>query len=101
MEHLILTLVVATIAVGLLVSIFYTPLLTLEMIVDWFNEQLSLVSNDEDMIAFTVRNSKVNLIQGILDRSKEKLLATREIKANKISPEVAGPHVNHEVVIYT
>lgn len=103
MEALIIILVGAALATGALVLI-YIVLLTLAIIVDWFNEQLALVDNDEDMIAFTVsqamKDGKANVIQGVLDRSIGKLEAVRKIETGNVSNEIKSAHKGHEVVIY-
>ena len=87
--------------------IFHIVLLTLALVIEWFDNYRYIVLSDPDNIAFTVKESlesgNYKVVQGIFNKrtSKVKEKEVKVMEAEDLDEDFKKKHEKHKVAIYT
>lgn len=78
--------------------------LSLDFIINWFQNREKIKNSDKDNIAFTIQNKIKNreykTVQGIFNKRTNEVVDAQEIRSNQLDREVQRLHRNNELVIY-
>ena len=104
---MVLPLVAAFIG-GLVIGSLIVAFLTLEELMDWFEQNFNLLRKNKNNIAFTIRdtleNGNYQVVQGIFNNRTSEIVEERTIEAEEIDEELEKIHDKYEdkdhVVIY-
>ncbi|MEM9925521.1 MAG: hypothetical protein AAF915_17515 [Cyanobacteria bacterium P01_D01_bin.50] len=78
--------------------------LSLEFIINWFQDREKLKNSDKDNIAFTiqekVKNKEYKTVQGIFNKRTNEVVEAQEIHSNQLDRQIQELHRDNELVIY-
>ncbi|MEO0967418.1 MAG: hypothetical protein AAFX80_03525 [Cyanobacteria bacterium J06639_18] len=99
---------IAGFVAGLLIGSIVVGFLSYEEIIDWFNEHIDTIHNNEDNLAFTIKdileNGNYKIVQGVFNSQTGDVIEDRVIEAEEIDEELLEIHEEYEneenLVIY-
>ena len=78
--------------------------LSLDFIVNWFQNREKVKNSDKDNIAFTiqekVKSKDYKTVQGIFNKRTNEVVDAQEIHSNKLDKQIKQLHRDNELVIY-
>ncbi len=78
--------------------------LSLDIIINWFQNREKLKISDNDNIAFTiqekVKNKEYKTVQGIFNKRTNEVVDAQEIRSNRLDRQIKELHRDNELVIY-
>lgn len=102
MDPFTIAAIITAFKVITLVAVLF--LLTYQLIVDWFQENETLVQSDIDNIAVTLKElyqtGNYRIVQGVFNTRTNEVVAGRRLHSQRINQELDEKHRDHQLVIY-
>lgn len=81
--------------------------LTLREVLDWFSQRKTTIANDQNLVAVSaliqdaVNSGNVRVVQGVFNKSQQKMVESRTIDAERLDSELAARHRDAQYVEYS